>query len=84
VASPTKIVLVGCPCWPPGPNVTKDSPMSSGVLVTGKLATWAQLAPPSVLRHSPLAGLARYSTASSDGSTASRSPIPRPSWFDAS
>ena len=58
--------------------------MSSGVLVTGKLVTWAQVTPPSVLRQSPFAGEARYRTRSSPGSTASRSPMSRPSWLDAS
>src|SRR5487761_1720641 len=85
VALPTKIVLVGAPrCLPIVPNVTNESPMSSGVLVTGKLVTWLQVRPPSADRHSPLAGLARYRMLSSAGSTASRSPMLRPFWLAAS
>src|ERR1035438_4205827 len=52
--------LLGVPrCPAAGPKVTKDSPMSSGELASGKLVTWDQVTPPSVLRHSPLAGEAR-------------------------
>ncbi|HEX2300401.1 MAG TPA: hypothetical protein VHH34_18125 [Pseudonocardiaceae bacterium] len=45
----------------------------------GKAVTFAQVAPKSVLRHSPLpSGAPRYTTRLSFGSTASRSPMPRP------
>src|SRR5215468_10972999 len=45
----------------------------------GKEVTFDQVAPKSVLRHRPLPlGAPRYRTPSRLGSTASRSPMPRP------
>src|SRR3954471_3106864 len=72
--------LVGSKTSKTMPTGRDHWPVPDAVFFTsGKLATRDQLAAPSVLRHGPLAREPKNSTRPSFGSTASRSPLLRPS-----
>ncbi len=65
---------------PAGPKVTNDRPTPLlAPSLTGKLETWFQVTPKSLLRHNPFLRVPRYSVLWSAGSITSFSPMDRPS-----